>query len=303
MKISETLLRELIGNKDYSILQKAFASPFVEIDENLLITHIGPMYNVAMQTFENGKFVLSSPVRYRLIDPLYGEEYSEGKASITIPENNSKNSITISTPDYHASIGDETLSLDGLKLTQKDGEIILEYQSPIIPNLDENYRANFYFRTKNGLLEVATLKIQTLRQPFVKPKKDLILDSYYIDFQEKSADLKPASEEKTLKLLQVLSQLEACYYERVQTGEAYVFQVLLKLIRTMMNNKRFGFTNWNNYQRDFERALPELYQNIKNWLTQIQESLEDTFYMQHHEISRLIKAKTSMIEKLSGEKK
>lgn len=303
MKISETIIRKQIGDKEYSILQDIFSSSFVDVDENMNISNLGVRKTISMQIFENGKFALSSPVRYRIIDPLYGESYSSDKASITIPEDDSKNSIIISTPNYNANISDEFLSLDGFKLTQKDGEIILEYQSPIIPNLDENYRANFYFRTKNGLLEVATLKIQTLRQPFVKPKKDLILDSYYIDFQEKSADLKPASEEKTLKLLQVLSQLEACYYERVQTGEAYVFQVLLKLIRTMMNNKRFGFTNWNNYQRDFERALPELYQNIKNWLTQIQESLEDTFYMQHHEISRLIKAKTSMIEKLSGEKK
>lgn len=303
MKISETIIRKQIGEKEYSILQDIFSSSFVDVDENMNISNLGVSKTISMQIFENGKFALSSPVRYRIIDPLYGESYSSDKASITIPEDDSKNSIIISTPNYNANISDEFLSLDGFKLTQKDGEIILEYQSPIIPNLDENYRANFYFRTKNGLLEVATLKIQTLRQSFVKPKKDLILDSYYIDFQEKSADLKPASEEKTLKLLQVLSQLEACYYERVQTGEAYVFQVLLKLIRTMMNNKRFGFTNWNNYQRDFERALPELYQNIKNWLTQIQESLEDTFYMQHHEISRLIKAKTSMIEKLSGEKK
>lgn len=302
MKISETIIRKQIGDKEYSILQDIFSSSFVDVDENMNISNLGVRKTISMQIFENGKFALSSPVRYRIIDPLYGESYSSDKASITIPEDDSKNSIIISTPNYNANISDEFLSLDGFKLTQKDGEIILEYQSPIIPNLDENYRANFYFRTKNGLLEVATLKIQKLRQPFVKPKKDLILDSYYIDFQEKSADLKPASEEKTLKLLQVLSQLEACYYERVQTGEAYVFRVLLKLIRTMMNNKKFGFTNWNNYQRDFERALPELYQYIRNWLMQIQESLEDTFYMQNHEISRLIKAKTSMIEKLSGEK-
>lgn len=291
MKLNENDLKTRIGDKEYSILRDIFPASLLETDENMIIPYIGKRKNVSMKMLHFGKgFKLSSPIKAQTIDPLYGIKEEKSAAAIVLGEPCSKNAVSIATPDYMAKITDNILEIDGLKVVKKAEDVVIDYNSPQIHGIDDTYNISFHFHTTNGLLSGASFHIQTEQE-----------DTYSVIFTEKSIHTEAtASLEKQERFRQILWQVQSLYYDCVQTKESHLFQEMMNIINILMNNKKFGL-EWRFYQRDFERRLPELYRIMKEWLEDITRSMEATFYMEHHEIARLIKARTDITKKLSGE--
>lgn len=291
MKLNENVLKEQIGEAEYAILTDVFPTGSVEADENMIISHMGKRKNVSMKMLHFGKsFKLSSPIKAQIIDPLYGIKEEKYAAAIVLGGPCSKNAVSIATPDYLAKITDNILEIDGLKVTKKAEDVVIDYNSPQIHGIDDTYNISFHFHTQNGLLSGASFYIQTEQE-----------DTYSVIFTEKSIHTEPtASLEKQERFRQILRHVLSLYYACVQTKESYLFQEMMNIINILMNNKKFDF-EWRFYQRNFERRLPELYRIMKEWLEDIARSMEATFYMEHQEILRLIKARTAITKKLSGE--